>query len=188
MAKMKRKGQADAECFRALPERAQEVWWYFCKVIFDNRMFEKMIFCQVKGFDYSFCNSPIEVIFNLAFDLICFAQDWVYLSLEPQYEVLSRDGSNKYFVDFAFVAENSEILSLQNSDYKLAIECDGHEFHEKTKEQVVRDNEREYELKLQGFDVLRFSGSQIYNSPFRCALQTIQYIREKIGDQDGRFS
>lgn len=183
--KKKREGQADAECFRSLPERAQEVWWYFCKVMFDTKDFEKLIFSQVKGFDYTLCNSPIEVIFNLAFDLVCFSQDWLYLSLDPQYEIQSRDGLKKYYIDFAFIAEDTEILSLKNSDYKLAIECDGHDFHEKTKGQVVKDNEREFELKMQGFDVLRFSGSQIYNSPLKCAVQTAQYIRKKIGDTDG---
>lgn len=56
------------------------------------------------------------------------------------------------------------------------IECDGHEFHEKTKEQVIYDNEREYKLKSAGYDVLHFSGSEIYNNPYECAEKTLNYI------------
>lgn len=70
-------------------------------------------------------------------------------------------------------------------DYKLAIECDGHEFHEKTKEQVEYRNERDLELKKHGIDVLHFSGSQIYNNPFKCALQIVELIVSK--DRSGDY-
>ena len=104
--------------------------------------------------------------------------------LEPQYEV----AGSKYRVDFAFIADENMTIDFANNDFKLAIECDGHDFHEKTKEQVARDNEREYFLKMQGFDVLRFSGSQIYTKPFRCARQIYNYIVTKAvkgGNVDG---
>ena len=182
--KKKRPGQTDAEIFRSLPERAQEIWFQYCERCVSNGNIYALTFSVVKGFDYSFCNSPIEIIFNLAYDLIIHFGDAEGYYLEPQYEVVSRDESKHFYVDFAFIADDvDDLTTIKNPDFKLAIECDGHEFHEKSKKQVEYDNEREYELKMLGFDVLRFSGSQIYNKPFRCAAQTLEYIHKKVGEK-----
>jgi len=48
------------------------------------------------------------------------------------------------------------------------VECDGHDFHEKTKQQVTKDNRRERELQIAGWHVFRFSGSEIWNHALRC--------------------
>lgn len=185
-----REGQRDAEAFRKLPERAQEVWFQYCDFSIKNKKLFNMSFIYVMGLDYSKCKSPIEVIFNFAFDLVAYAEGYAGVWLQPQYEVHSRSEDKAYYVDFAFLAEEvDEMIYIKNPSFKLAIECDGHEFHEKTKEQVSHDNEREYDLKMQGYDVLRFSGSQIYNKPLRCAAQTLEYITQKIGEyQDEELS
>lgn len=65
---------------------------------------------------------------------------------------------------------------------KLVIECDGHNFHEKTKEQVIRNNERDYDLQLAGYKVLHFSGSQIYESPLSCANDIYNFIQTTVGE------
>lgn len=51
----------------------------------------------------------------------------------------------------------------------VVVECDGHEFHERTREQVVRDNIRSRKLRGKHFDVMRFSGSEIHSDPLGCA-------------------
>ena len=181
--KKHRPGEMDALAFRNLPERAQEVWFQYCDIAIKNKQLCDMSFIYVAGLDYSKCQSPIEVIFNFAFDLVAFSKGYFGFWLIPQYEVYSEDEGKTYRVDFAFLAEEVEgFVYMRNPSFKLAIECDGHEFHEKTKEQVAYDNEREYELKMQGYDVLRFSGSQIYNNPLRCAAQALGYITQKIGE------
>lgn len=53
----------------------------------------------------------------------------------------------------------------------IAIECDGHAFHEKTREQAARDKKRDRDLLSVGFPVMRFSGSEIFNNPCGCAEQ-----------------
>lgn len=175
----RRKGQREADAFRKLPERAQEIWFHFCDISIKSKKVENLSFINYFGADYSSCKSPIEVIFNFAFDLVCFYEGYMEFNLFPQYEVM--DGKKKYYADFAFFAsEIEDIMCVDNPSFKLVIECDGHDFHEKTKEQVTKDNEREYSLKMKGYDVLRFSGSQIFNKPFRCAAQTLDYILEKI--------
>ena len=45
---------------------------------------------------------------------------------------------------------------------KYIIECDGHDFHEKTKEQVEYDKKRERVFVSKGYKVLRYSGSELY--------------------------
>jgi very-short-patch-repair endonuclease len=45
------------------------------------------------------------------------------------------------------------------------VECDGHDFHEKTKEQAQRDKARDRYLAAQGYRVLRYTGSEIYRNP-----------------------
>lgn len=87
--------------------------------------------------------------------------------------------------DFMFKADDylTKLIlgkEIRNYNYKLIIECDGYEFHQKTRQQVQKDNEREYDLKMAGYEILRFSGSQIYNEPLKCAEDTYNYIMKKI--------
>jgi hypothetical protein len=48
---------------------------------------------------------------------------------------------------------------------KLAIEIDGHNFHERTKAQAKRDRSRDRALTSAGYTVFRFTGAEIY-APF----------------------
>lgn len=50
----------------------------------------------------------------------------------------------------------------------IVVECDGHDFHEKTKEQAARDKERDREIQIAGYAILRFTGSEIHNNPGDC--------------------
>lgn len=59
---------------------------------------------------------------------------------------------------------------------KLVVECDGHEFHEKTKDQVARDKAREREIVSAGYEIFRFSGSEIWRNPLDCAGQISDWM------------
>lgn len=54
---------------------------------------------------------------------------------------------------------------------KLVVECDGHEYHERTKEQAAKDRSRDRRLTSLGFDVFRFTGSELWRDPWGCASQ-----------------
>lgn len=116
--------------------------------------------------------SPIEQIFITAFDLYLLINNKENISLFSQAPITV--GEKRYVADFLF--ERDEFVNKFNIDRKIIIECDGHQFHQKTKEQVQYDNEREYDLKMAGYEILRFSGSQIYNKPLKCAEDTYNYI------------
>lgn len=121
--------------------------------------------------------SPIEQIYFVAF-LTVQKIAGVKFVIEPQYPI--ECGKKEYYADFAvchyeFINFNDEI----KKDFRLVIECDGYEFHQKTKEQVEKDNQREYDIKMQGFEILRFSGREIYNDAMGCAIKTMKYIIKK---------
>jgi very-short-patch-repair endonuclease len=67
----------------------------------------------------------------------------------------------KFRVDFEINAWNMDTRNSEN----LVIEVDGHDFHEKTKEQAGRDKHRDRLLQKAGYKILRFTGSEVYNDP-----------------------
>lgn len=81
----------------------------------------------------------------------------------PQHQV-SINGSD-YRVDFLICYKPHHT----SERFLIAVECDGHEFHEKTKEQAQRDKARDRNLAALGIVTLRFTGSEIYRDADRCA-------------------
>ena len=57
---------------------------------------------------------------------------------------------------------------------RVAIEVDGHNFHERTKEQAALDRSRDRGLTLAGWSVLRFTGSEVWHDPESCAMQVLR--------------
>lgn len=69
-------------------------------------------------------------------------------------------------------------MACGNHRAGVSIECDGHAFHEKTKEQAAKDKKRDRTLLTAGFPVMRFSGSEIYNNVMSCKAQ----VEEPLSD------
>ena len=63
---------------------------------------------------------------------------------------------------------------------KLVVECDGHDFHERTKEQAAKDRSRDRHLNAAGYDVFRFTGSELWRDPWGCADQVIDWAARGI--------
>jgi len=61
---------------------------------------------------------------------------------------------------------------------KAIVECDGHDFHERTKEQAARDKSRDRQLQAQGYYVLRFTGSELWNNSNGCAREADEFLTE----------
>jgi len=59
----------------------------------------------------------------------------------------------------------------------LAVECDGMEFHERTKEQAIRDRKRDRHLLWGGMPTMRFLGAEIYADPLGCLGEIATYFR-----------
>lgn len=93
--------------------------------------------------------SPIEAM--LIHEIVSqqIGQFYTLEDIEPQFEVAG------YRIDLAY------------PDKKLAIELDGHEYH-KTKEQRKHDAKRDRALNIEGWRVIRFTGSEIYQAVWEC--------------------
>lgn len=59
---------------------------------------------------------------------------------------------------------------------RIVLECDGHQFHERSKEQVARDRSRDRMMTNDGYTVLRFTGSEIFNRPDEVLADVIKAI------------
>ena len=68
---------------------------------------------------------------------------------------------HRYRVDFVV----SEMVG--GREFIVLVECDGHEFHERTKEQASRDRSRDRCFQ-KIHPVYRFTGSEIWNNPRDC--------------------
>lgn len=69
------------------------------------------------------------------------------------------------------------VVSAFGSDkwHDLVVECDGHDFHERTKEQAAKDRSRDRSAQLSGLAVFRFTGSELWRDPWACADQIISW-------------
>lgn len=65
------------------------------------------------------------------------------------------------------------LASFSEGSAHLIVECDGHEFHEKTKDQAEADKARDRTLQTVGYPVFRFTGSRLYREPFACARECL---------------
>lgn len=121
--------------------------------------------------DMEHCGSPIEQLLSIELNkqadnaLPMYTIDYF---IETQSKI--KVGDSTYRVDFSIA------VMYQGKLYKFVIECDGHEFHEKTKEQAKKDKKRDRDLIIGGYMVIRFTGSEIYQNPKICAREAINII------------
>ena len=114
------------------------------------------------------CESPIEQLLSLYLtNLRISFSDWnpfISVSQIGNNQEIQCQNGKKYRLDFYF------IVNYKNQETKyFGIECDGHDFHQKTKEQVEYDNQRQRDLQNEGIEIIRFSGSEIWKNPIKCA-------------------
>jgi very-short-patch-repair endonuclease len=80
----------------------------------------------------------------------------------------------KYRLDFALT------FHVEGAPHRVhvAVECDGFDFHERTKEQAQRDKARDRDLQSLGWVVARFTGSEIIRDPIAAAKQVWQLAQD----------
>lgn len=133
--------------------------------------------------------SPIEAIFLAWFAAVESLMDRDVCSavLEPQTVVTLTNGT-VYRLDFSLTVGDQHFvnrchaLGLTEHMPKIAIELDGHDYHEKTKEQVAYRNQRDRDLQAAGWTVLHFSGSEIHRDPLKCATSALAFARDRYLD------
>lgn len=73
-------------------------------------------------------------------------------------------------------ATSPENYTYHQKITKLIVECDGHEFHEKTKKQAARDKRRDRALQSLGYKVFRFTGTEISGNALACAEEVLMAL------------
>ncbi|WP_035287869.1 endonuclease domain-containing protein [Brevibacillus massiliensis] len=116
-----------------------------------------------------FCKSPIEKIAYIGMRDLLFAFGAMNLLIYPQFKI------GTYTVDF-LIKFKPKHSSNESKELSIVVECDGHDWHEKSKEQVARDKERERFIAKQGYLLLRYSGSEIVDEPHRIVSDITEII------------
>lgn len=99
----------------------------------------------------------------------CFLSDHPHVHISAQFR---SKPTAPYVLDFGVVLSVPGLVSSVRVD----VECDGHEFHAMTREQVRRDNRRNRHLRALGWHVERFSGSEVWRDANACAAQVAETI------------
>lgn len=139
-----------------------------------QRFLEEMELASAKAFAIGM--SPIEDIF--------FSALWNVAKLEGPHEpaisdepdlgvlgFVTQEKIEKFRVDFVITVRNRHSGSFK----RMVVECDGHDFHERTKEQARKDRSRDRRLQELGFTVYRFTGAELYRDPVKCAQDVIRW-------------
>jgi hypothetical protein len=134
------------------------------------------------------CESPIETLFLSTFmtglglaDIRSPGEiDFWKIRTTTGREIGPRNGAliitpqfrwRSYRIDFAFY--------FLNEEPRVFVECDGHDFHERTPEQAERDRRRDREVQAAGIRILRFTGREIWRDPVQCVMETIKAVRDQ---------
>ena len=113
------------------------------------------------GFDWRYAIDD-HAKHGIAMNAAIFTCDEAVAVCVPQAEV--RAAGHAYRIDFAFVSDEA----------KIAVELDGHDFHERTKEQAARDKARDRALTTAGWRVVRFAGSEVYADAAKCLAEVMR--------------
>lgn len=128
--------------------------------------------------------SPIEVVFYVWFSALRRVNLMDYeLDLRPQVEA-NTDGDT-YRLDFSVLPENVDEWREAEETYgvffpKIGVELDGHDFHEKTKQQVTYRNKRDRALQRAGWKVFHYSGSELWKEAQAAATEVFEYSGEQL--------
>lgn len=122
------------------------------------------------------CESPIEQLMAIALNEIIRKHE---LSFSPGIIALPQTDIKCFGVTYRadFLILVGDYVHDVDSCLKFVVECDGHDFHEKTKEQARKDKRRDRHLLISGYRVIHFTGSEIWADPFKCANEVIDTIR-----------
>jgi very-short-patch-repair endonuclease len=120
--------------------------------------------------------SPLEAVFAVWFEAAQFP--FREFEIQRQVTVSGADGKN-YRFDFVLQSHLSPKVEL-----RIAVELDGHTFHEKTREQVTSRNRRDRALQRAGYQVFHFSYSEMTREPAQCIAEVIAAARESYANAE----
>jgi len=118
-------------------------------------------------------NEKCEIEYEF-FDFNDHREELYYLSFRNKTFYINYDAQpdnnyfNGYIPDFA--------IYINGLKKGFVIEIDGHEWHEKTKEQARADKEKDRAYLKNGFIPIRFTGSEVFHNVKRCISDMFEII------------
>lgn len=94
--------------------------------------------------------------------------------VEPQISIWQQVTIDKYRADFV-----ARFVHWEGGYVFGAIECDGHDHHDLTKEQAIHDRERDRHFQARGLIILRYTGKEIYRNPLKCAADALGILERR---------
>ncbi len=98
-----------------------------------------------------------------------------WLEIGPQSEISTSAGDFRVDFELNYCREDKRTGHAVGAT--VLVECDGHDFHEKTKAQAAKDKRRDRALIAKGYTVLHFTGSEIWRDPKKCAAEVFDQLR-----------
>lgn len=90
-----------------------------------------------------------------------------HMSIQPRFPTIKIDGKSIRPDIYFWVPDRPDI--------NIIVECDGYQSHS-SKERFTNDRQRDRMLKSLGYDVLRFSGQEIYRDPPAASAELGNYL------------
>lgn len=169
--------------FDSLPERVRSYAWSDTKDHYEAIGYGLLQFVWNVAASLTYiekCESPIEQLLALAMEYRLPSQSLCHYTLTPQYKLGTAAGNYRADFYIEFCNYNKDFMPLGDVK-KLVVECDGHDFHERTKAQSAKDKKRDRAMQAAGYYILRFTGSEIYRDPNSCVDEIRDFMHATLG-------
>ena len=97
--------------------------------------------------------------------------DCYHMTIQPKFPSVQIAGKSIRPDIYFWVPNRPEI--------EIIVECDGFDYHS-DKQRFTNDRQRDRALKALGYDVLRFSGSEIYADPAGTSGELAEHLASRI--------
>jgi hypothetical protein len=140
-------------------KRAVALW-----AVSTSRASESYLLDSVQPENFRF-ESPIEALFWVWWQLVSNGDHSVLLARQHRVTIEER----QYRLDFAVLpgVPFDRFGRMWGRPLQIAVELDGHEFHERTPAQVESRDQRDRDLARAGWRVMHFSGREFNRNPMQ---------------------
>ncbi len=132
------------------------------------------------------CESEIEVMYGVAANILMTLGHPNLFKLIPASEE-SEYGETQILLMPQYPWQNYRIdwvwrWRMHSKHGLVFIECDGHDFHERTKEQAEHDRSKDRVIQAAGIPILRFTGREIFRDVVACVFETVDFISARLNE------
>lgn len=160
--------EAEIEQFRHLLNRWREFWEWF--------LANKPANSATEYLDQEMAGGKMDGDERKHYDRFIFRYGYIplddsyHMTLQPRFPNIKIEGKEIRPDMYFWIPTRPEI--------KIIVECDGFAYHS-DKNKFKSDRQRDRALKSQGYDVLRFSGSEIFGDPINVPHELATYLWDR---------